>query len=258
MNDVIKSYEHFANVNDFANALEIRPYSKSGETYCRSKYSLETVTRYLRHGDAETADKIKTMQKSLKMKGNGEKKAVEMCKSFCGFMPNVGALMAGDPNCMYNVKNNIRRESKVVKLALYFSHYSGAKEEVEFKSKCIFLSAVARLELQGYSFNIDFIGGAKSFSKNENISVFSINIKRALQRLNLNNVSYLLCNISSYRAENIYLAKSPKYRYSSKGTGFVISKYRIVDIYPNKGAKIITLEDIYGKTQEEIINILTK
>ena len=259
MNDVIKSYEHFASVNDFADALEKRPYSKSGEAYCSIKFSLDAVARYLRHGDTETAAKIKEYQKSLKMQGNGEKKAVEVCKSFCGFMPNVGAVMAGSPLCMYNVKNNIRRDSKVISLALYFCSYRETNKEIEFKSKCIFLSAVARLELQGYSFNIDFIGGARSFSKNENISVYSINIKRASQRLNLNNISYLLCNISSYRAETIYLAKSPKYRYFSKGPGYLLHKNRIIDIYPNKGgAKIITLEEIYGKTEEEIINVLTK
>lgn len=262
--EIIKSYEHFASVTAFANALESRPLTISGEKYASYITScMSEILSFLRDGDAETAAKIKECQKNLKIKGNGEKKSVEVCKSYCGFMPNVGAALAGDPMCMYNVKNNIRRNTKVVNIAVSLTGWHGIDKDMEFAAKYVLLSAIARLELQGYRFNIDCICGGKSLQMNH-LVLYSICLKKASQKLNIANVAYLLANCKSWLSGIAYKAKCSKFKFyaankNQSPAGYILNKNDIRELYPRCGqSKIITLHEIYGKSEDEIIESLTK
>ena len=196
--------ERYNSIADFQKSLErheIGYQYNRGDTNAdfRGTKTHEEADKLLINGDTFTA---KIIQGSNTQKKNN-RITNTIKQDFCGFVPNVGAVVSGSPINMYNVKQTTYRNTKVLNI-IYFVGASCATDKKELaKAGAKLLNVINTIEARGYKINlfvatcsIPQINGRKRADSRLNLAV---KIKDSGKHLNITKIAYPIAHPSFFR-----------------------------------------------------------
>lgn len=196
--------ERYNSIADFQKALERRKigrmYNKENtNANFRGTRTHEEADNLLINGDTFTAKIIQG--RNTQKKNNRITNTIK--QDFCGFVPNVGAVVSGSPINMYNVKQTTYRNTKVLNIVYFIgARYTTDKEELA-KAGAKLLNVINTIEARGYKINlyaatclIPQINGRKRASSRLNLAV---KIKDSGKHLNITKVAYPIAHPSFLR-----------------------------------------------------------
>lgn len=209
----------------------------------------ETAEKLLLEGDKETAGK---------MISTGKIKPAMATKSAfsrgpVGFVPNIPAYLAGNPNNMFSVKPQPYKGKKVINLVVNIAvgFYVSADDLCEFGAKV--LGCVSALEKSGYRCNI-YVAIASRFDASHTDAACLVKIKDSGKPLNLTKVAYPLANPSFFR-RHLFRWIETTGKTNSKYYGEVLddftSKKLLTKIFRGKYAYVSTF-DHYTDTDKQL------
>lgn len=157
------------------------------ETYEEAEY-------LLRGGYQPSVERLRTVEKC---ELNGIKKRISTINSVEGFQPIVPLAIMGVPNSMVNI--NIKPiKSKVIDVYYNITVNCGTRSEEIINAGIQLLSALLKLEAEGYRFNIYAIQEYQD--KHYKIGhVLCVKVKDSNQPLDLKRLSYPLTHTSFFR-----------------------------------------------------------
>lgn len=202
MNTIIN--ERYNSIADFQKSLErheIGYQYNRGNTDAdfRGTKTHEEADKLLINGDTFTAKIIQGC--NTQKKNNRITNTIK--QDFCGFVPNVGAVVSGSPINMYNVKQTTYRNTKVLNI-IYFVGASCATDKKELaKAGAKLLNVINTIEARGYKINlfvatclIPQINGRKRADSRLNLAV---RIKDSGKHLNITKIAYPIAHPSFFR-----------------------------------------------------------
>ena len=206
-------FEKFETLADFSHAINTRPtdsFYKDPSSMCNDfeftgTHSWDEAEKLLLEGDKETADKIAHASKIKP--ATAAKTAIT--RGPVGFVPNVPAYLAGNPNNMLGVRTQSYKSTKVVNLVVDRGIRCGvqASEILEFGAKV--LGIVKSLEQSGYRCNL-YVSKINEYKKTANVGVLLVKIKDSGKPLNLTKVAYPLCHPSFPRRHGFRWVETTK------------------------------------------------
>lgn len=199
--------ERYNSIAEFQKALERKKIGKvydENNEYVFDKDFCGTNTHkeadeLLINGDTFTAKIIEGCNKNKRL--NRTTNTIK--QDFCGFVPNVGAVVSGSPINMYNVKQTTYKNTKV----LNFVYFIGASRGVDKKELAAagakLLNIINTLEARGYRTNIF---AARCIVPIINLKVqnksrlnLAIKIKDSGMHLNITKIAYPIAHPSFFR-----------------------------------------------------------
>lgn len=194
--------EKYESLNAFAKALErerVGYLSHDFDSEFIGVKDEETANKLFLYGDEKTAHLIQ----DAKTKREKTAKKTTVYRSQCGFIPNIGAVMAGHPLTMLNVKQEPKK-TKVLNLA-YLVGCSWKYKPAELaQAGEKMLNIVNTLEARGYRVNLyaaDVSHPTINHKKNDAGKVVTVlvKIKDAGKHLNISKIAYPLANPAFFR-----------------------------------------------------------
>lgn len=252
--------ERYNSIADFQKSLERKKIGKMyNEKYegFADFYGTEThkeADNLLINGDTFTAKTIDGCMSNRRF----DRTTNTIKKDFCGFIPNVGAVVSGSPLNMYNVKQTTYRNTKVLNL-IYFI---GAHCEVETKELTAvgikLLNVINTLEAHGYRINlfaarcvIPIIKGKKQSNSRLNLA---IKIKDSGKHLNITKIAYPIAHPSFFRRHCFQWAdrvcKNITDTYSTRDSQILKAAADKIC----KGAKFVNFYTLSKESEEEILS----
>ena len=254
--------ERYNSIADFQKSLERKKIGKMYDEKFEGRtsfYGTNTHTEadeLLINGDTFTAKIIESCNKNKRF----ERTTNTIKQDFCGFVPNVGAVVSGSPINMYNVKQTTYRNTKVLNIV----YFIGASYDVDKKELAAagakLLNVINTLEAQGYRTNIfaarcviPTINGKKQ--KNSLLNL-AIKIKDSGKHLNITKIAYPVAHPSFFRRHCFAWAdrvcKNITDTYSS--TDPKILKAAADKIC--KGAKFVNFYTLNKQSEEDILKYI--
>lgn len=161
--------------------------------------SEKVANELLMFGDSK---KVKEIQMQDKKRFN--KSCNRLIKTPCGFIPNVGAVLAGHPVNMFGIKSEPYKNSKVLNL-IYDPSCDFAQTANNIAAAgAKMLNVVNTLESRGYRINLYIASIAHpvyeglKIDKNKILALF-VKIKDSGKQLNINKIAYPLANPAFFR-----------------------------------------------------------
>lgn len=205
MNTIIN--ERYNSIAEFQKALERKKIGKMynednkeifNNDFCGT-HTQKEADELLTNGDTFTAKIIEGCNKNKRF--NRTTNAIK--QDFCGFVPNVGAVVSGSPINMYNVKQTTYRNTKVLNI-IYFvgaSWYVNKKELAAAGAKL--LNVINTLEARGYRLNLFVANYALpkvdgEIKKSCSLSL-AVKIKDSGKHLNTTKIAYPIAHPSFFR-----------------------------------------------------------
>ena len=208
----MKNFEIFESLADFSRALNTREVNETygkyeddklpsrrpdfgGKWYGTPDY--QTADSLLLGGDKKSAAKIQKALSRCRIKVNKAQTPTNVL--YCsqqGFTPNMGRVLAGHPQNMFNVRREMRESSKVVTI-VYNCGTSGdvtAAKKTDTGVKV--LTVIYQLERAGYRCNLYV--GAVNCGNNTNYTTF-VKVKDAGKALDVTRLAYTFVNPSFHR-----------------------------------------------------------
>ena len=199
--------ERYNSIADFRKSLERKKIGKmydENNEYVFDKDFCGTSTHkeadeLLTNGDTFTAKIIECCNKNKRF----DRTTNTIKQDFCGFVPNVGAVVSGSPINMYNVKQTTYRNTKVLNLVYFIgASYDVDKQELA-AAGAKFLNIINTLEAQGYRTNvfaarcaIPVIDGK---TQNKSLLNVAVKIKDSGKHLNITKIAYPIAHPSFFR-----------------------------------------------------------
>lgn len=254
--------ERYNNIADFQKSLERKRIGKMydesneytfSEDFCGTKTQKE-ANKLLINGDTFTAKIIEGCDKNKRF----NRTANTIKQDFCGFIPNVGAVVSGSPLNMYNVKRTTYKSTKVLNLVYFVGadFRTPAKTLAAAGSKL--LNVVNTLEAQGYRVNL-FISYhcspriKRTWDKSK-ILVLSIKIKDSGKHLNVTKIAYPVAHPSFLRRHCFkWLDTVCKDITNSQSVGDNKTLKAAADKIC-KGAKFVNFYTLSKESEEEILS----
>lgn len=253
--------ERYNSIADFKKSLERK---KIGKMYDESKKYIftkdfcgtsthEEADELLINGDTFTAKIIEGCSKNKCL--NRTTNTIK--QDFCGFVPNVGAVVSGSPINMYNVKQTTYRNTKVLNIV----YFIGASYDVRTKELSAagakLLNVINTLEARGYRINlfaarcvIPTINGKKQKNSLLNLAV---KIKDSGKHLNITKIAYPIAHPSFFRRHCFKWAdtvcKNITDTYSSTDTKILKAAADKIC----KGAKFVNFYTLSKQSEEYIL-----
>lgn len=160
--------------------------------------SFEVAQDLLRNGDETLTRMILDTKRDIKASHHkGETKSNMIVRSAQGFIPNIGAYMAGHPLNMLNIKQSFKPVSKVVSIVYDNAVAYDIKTSQMISAAVKVSEVIATLEARGYRINV-YIGNKNNGSKSTKV-VFLAKIKDAGKPLDPLKISYPLAHPSFFR-----------------------------------------------------------
>lgn len=226
------NFEIFESLAEFSRALNTR---KVNEIFSKRKRGLEsratddpewtgtpdyqTADSLLLNGDKENAAKVqKALFQRIKVDSKG---AIPQRTVYCsqqGFVPNMGRVMTGHPQNMFNMRRELRDSSKVITI-VYNCGVRGdisGQEKIDMGTKV--LETICRLERAGYRCNI-FVGTV-NYDGRANFATF-IKVKDAGKMLDVARLAYTFINPSFHR-RHMFAWRERCPNYQSPGYGLTV------------------------------------
>ena len=194
--------ERYESLNAFAKALErekVGYLSRDFDSEFIGVKDEETANKLFLYGDEKTVHLIQ----DAKIKRERSAKTTTVYYSQCGFIPNIGAVMAGHPLNMLNVKQEPKK-AKVLNLAyLIGCSYKHKPTELAQAGEKM-LNIVNTLEARGYRVNLyaaDISHPTINHKTNDTGKVVTVlvKIKDAGKHLNISKIAYPLANAAFFR-----------------------------------------------------------
>lgn len=159
--------------------------------------SLEEAIHLLKYGDPKLLKQIqKAATTTTKQAQTQRRSGMELFKSYLGFMPNVGAVLTGDPVNMYNVRQTLTKSTKVVNIIYDISTpYSTSAEKIQAAATKLF-KYIYDIEMKGYRVNL-YSCVLSSFNKSNGL--FCLKIKSSNEHFDALRTAFPLCHPSFLR-----------------------------------------------------------
>lgn len=199
--------ERYNSIAEFQKALDRKKIGKmydEGNKYVFDKDFCGTSTHkeaneLLTNGDTFTAKIIEGCNKNKRL--NRTTNTIK--QDFCGFAPNVGAVVSGSPINMYNVKQTTYRNTKVLNLVYFIGASCGVGIKELAAAGAKLLNIINTLEVQGYRMNIfaarclvPIINGR---AQNKSLLNLAVKIKDSGKHLNITKIAYPIAHPSFFR-----------------------------------------------------------
>jgi hypothetical protein len=194
--------ERYESLNAFAKALErerVGYLSHDFDSEFIGVKDEETANKLFLYGDEKTAHLIQ----DAKTKRERTAKKTTVYRSQCGFIPNIGAVMAGHPLNMLNVKQEPKKTKVLNLVYLVGCSYKYKPTELAQAGEKM-LNIVNTLEARGYRVNLyaaDVSHPTINHKKNDTGKVVTVlvKIKDAGKHLNISKIAYPLANPAFFR-----------------------------------------------------------
>lgn len=197
--------ERYNSIADFQKSLERKKigkiYNEEPEGFA-DFYGTEThkeADNLLINGDSFTAKTIDSCVSDRKF----DRTTNTIKQDFCGFVPNVGAVVSGSPINMYNVKQTTYRSTKVLNLIYFIGAHCAVKTKELTAAGAKLLNVINTLEAHGYRVNlfaarcvIPIINGKRQSNSRLNLA---IKIKDSGKHLNITKIAYPVAHPSFFR-----------------------------------------------------------
>lgn len=205
MNTIVN--ERYNSIAEFQKSLERKKIGKIydennkeifNNDFCGT-HTQKEADELLMNGDTFTANIIEGCNKNKRF----DRTTNTIKHDFCGFAPNVGAVVSGDPINMYNAKRTTYKNTKVLNIVYFIgaSWYINKKELAAAGAKL--LNVINTLEARGYSLNLfaancvlPKIGGKIKKGCYLNLA---IKIKDSGKHLNITKIAYPIAHPAFFR-----------------------------------------------------------
>ena len=250
--------ERYNSIAEFQKALERREIGymynrESTNVDFRGTKTHEDADKLLINGDTFTAKIIQGC--NIQKKNNRTTNTIK--QDFCGFVPNVGAVVSGSPINMYNVKQTTYRNTKVLNIVYFIGASFDVDKEELANAGAKLLNIINTLEAQGYRTNIfaarciiPAINGKKQ--KNSLLNL-AIKIKDSGKHLNITKIAYPIAHPSFFRRHCFKWAdtvcKNLTETYSSRDSKILKAAADKIC----KGAKFVNFYTLSKQSEEDIL-----
>lgn len=157
--------------------------------------SLEAADELLLNGYDAGVDALQNATKNV---SRNYKVVTTIKNDVCGFIPNVGAYLTGEPRNMMNITTRrVKAQSKVINLIICITVLGDVAPKTIHEVNGMILRNIIELERGGYNINLYVADLTKYKSKESTITI--VKLKSSNERLNLLKVSYPLVHSSFLR-----------------------------------------------------------
>lgn len=141
---------------------------------------------------------VAALQNAVKKVKRNYKVVTTIKNDVCGFIPNVGAYLTGNPRNMMNITTRrVNAQSKVINLVVCVTVHGGVSSDTIIDINGKILQNVIELERSGYNVNL-YVVDLTTYKKHES-TIIMVKLKSSNERLNLLKVSYPLVHPSFLR-----------------------------------------------------------
>lgn len=197
--------ERYNSIAEFQKALKRKKIGKiydeteEGRADFYGTNTHEEANKLLVNGDVFTATTIENCTSNKKF--NRTTNTIK--QDFCGFAPNVGAVVSGSPINMYNVKRTTYRNTKVLNLVYFIGASCVVSKKEIAAAGAKLLNVINTLEARGYRINLfaarcatPIING--KIQKNSLLNL-AIKIKDSGKHLNITKIAYPIAHPAFFR-----------------------------------------------------------
>lgn len=198
--------ERYNSIAEFQKALERKKIGKIYDEnnkeifdndFCGT-HTQKEADELLTNGDTFTAKIIEGCNKNKRF--NRTTNTIK--QDFCGFAPNVGAVVSGNPINMYNIKRTTYKNTKVLNIVYFIgaSWYIDKEELAAAGAKLI--NVINTLESRGYRLNLfaaNCLIPKVNNKKQEGYLNLAIKIKDSGKHLNITKIAYPIAHPSFFR-----------------------------------------------------------
>lgn len=218
----------------------------------------EEADNLLINGDTITAKTIDICVSKRKF----DRTANTIKRDFCGFVPNVGAVVSGSPLNMYNVKQTTYSSTKVLNLIYFIGAHCNVKTKELTAAGVKLLNVINTLEARGYRINlfaarcvIPIINGKRQSNSRLNLA---IKIKDSGKHLNITKIAYPIAHPSFFRRHCFQWAdrvcKNIADTYSMRDPKILSAAADKIC----KGAKFVNFYTLSEESEEDILRYILK
>ena len=201
--DYIYKFNSVKEVCDFIentpnNKIDKCNLSELGSERFTGTKSLNEALHLLKYGDASLLKQIKAIEATTKQAKAQRRSSMEVYNSYLGFMPNVGAVLTGNPVNMYNIRRTLNKSTKVLNIIYDISTNARtpARNIQEAASKLF--NYIQDKELKGYRVNL-YVCLIAYYSLNRKTGLFCYKIKSSNEHFDALRTAFPLCHPSSLR-----------------------------------------------------------
>ena len=201
--DYIYKFNSVKEVCDFIentpnNKIDKCNTSELGSERFTGTKSLDEALHLLKYGDASLLKQIKATGSTTKQAKAQRRSSMEVYNSYLGFMPNVGAVLTGNPVNMYNIRRTLTKSTKVLNIIYDISTdaRTPARRIQEAASKLF--NYIQDKELKGYRVNL-YVCLIAYYSSNKKTGFFCYKIKSSNEHFDALRTAFPLCHPSSLR-----------------------------------------------------------
>lgn len=252
----------FDSLGDLSRYIKSTPRTKHNEK--QGFNSSESVSRgyidFTGTDSLEAADElllkgydagVDALQNATKNVSRNYKVVTTIKNDVCGFIPNVGAYLTGDPRNMMNITTKrVKAQSKVLNLVVCVTVPGDVSSNTIIDINGKILQNIIELERGGYNVNL-YVVDLTKYKKFDSTCIM-VKIKSSNERLNLLKVSYPLVH-SSFLRRHIFAVQE---RLSDIEKGYGKSMYMSTsDLEKHTGLKnvvfIKTESYVYSSTRRD-------
>lgn len=197
--------ERYNSIADFKKSLERKKIGKmydekfEGRTSFYGTSTHEEADELLINGDTFTAKIIEGCNKNKRF----ERTTNTIKQDFCGFVPNVGAVVSGSPINMYNVKQTTYRNTKVLNIVYFIGAGYNVRTKELSAAGAKLLNVINTLEVRGYRINLFaarcVIPNINGKQQSDSLLNLAVKIKDSGKHLNITKIAYPVAHPSFFR-----------------------------------------------------------
>lgn len=197
----------FDSLGDLSRYIKSTPRTKHNEAYKDSEAESASDTKFTGTESLAAADElllkgydagVAALQNYIKNVKRNYKVVATIKNDVCGFIPNIGAYLTGDPRNMTNITTRrVKAQSKVLNLVVCVTVHGGVSSDTIIEINGKILQNVIELDRGGYNVNL-YVVDLTRYRKLESTCIM-VKLKSSNERLNLLKVSYPLVHSSFLR-----------------------------------------------------------
>lgn len=228
----IDKFFTFNSIRDVCDYIEHTPNCEkthlSDETSARnSKFtgteSFDEALALLQKGDNELLKQILSSPNAPKLNAQRQRASgMEIYRSAYGFVPNIGAVMAGHPVNMYNCRRTFNKSTKVLNILYDISFPQTISTKEIFNASAKLFNYIYTKEAEGYRVNLSVCCFAYFRTIKQNI-LWKIKLKSSDEHFDLLRTAFPLCHPSFLRRICFALEERANIQAYSNGYGRALS-----------------------------------
>lgn len=199
--------------------------------------SLWEALSLLQNGDNELLKKILSVPNASKLNAQRQRTSgIEIYRSVQGFVPNIGAVMAGHPVNMYNCRRTFTKPTKVLNILYDISIPQTTPANEILKTSTKLFNYIYAKEAEGYRVNL-FVCCLAYFRTIKQHIMWSVKLKSSDEHFDPLRTAFPLCHPSFLRRVVFALEERANIQAYSNGYGRALStsfaKGLLLKYFPN-------------------------